>query len=99
MDYTTSFEYFLNAIDLDNRHQIYWLYEAVSQEKDCDNFLFRKERLGDGHRYLLTYDGNILDMRSDKAKAAFLDAILNHYCEGYDDINTWFGIKQLQEED
>lgn len=89
---TTEFESWLDNADPDGTEQVYSLYSAVSGEET--NGIWEVQPLNKGIYLKVGHVPEALFIASKEAKELFLKILRDHYMDGDDDPDSWYGFKR-----
>ncbi|MCP5557733.1 MAG: hypothetical protein H7A55_08265 [Verrucomicrobiaceae bacterium] len=94
METTTGFESWLDGIELENHAEVYSLHRSVNE---CTSYgPFTTGPVGGssiGWIVNAFHCEQPLLLASLKAKQAFLACLIDRYCEGDVDMESWYGAK------
>ena len=98
MNITTDFKQWLKGAEPDGYQEVCALHTAV---KNCSTFGIYdvKPAKGSGNRWIVAElnSNEGLLLASSEAREAFLLHLLQNYCTGFDDFESWYSFMQAKE--
>ena len=88
----SDFDLWLDSIDLTNYDDIYSLYRAVSDEKDCG--MFECQKNGEKLFIKSSNTDDVLFLASEKAKNYFIEIIQKRFVDSEMSIDGWYEFKK-----